>query len=60
MQEEKSAVYTVILGVCLLLCLLMLGNMLMGRADTGAQRLPHPRRAMQWNFTSRRTISRLC
>ncbi|MFR0923323.1 MAG: hypothetical protein ACLSGI_00845 [Butyricicoccaceae bacterium] len=34
MQEEKSAVYTVILGVCLLLCLLM-GNMLMGRADTG-------------------------
>ena len=34
MQEEKSAVYTVILGVCLLLCLLMLGNMLMGRADT--------------------------
>ena len=46
MQEEKSAVYTVILGVCLLLCLLMLGNMLMGRA-------------MQWNFTSRRTISRL-
>ena len=35
MQEEKSAVYTVILGVCLLLCLLMLGNMLMGRADTG-------------------------
>ena len=52
MQEEKSAVYTVILGVCLFLCLLMLGNMLMG--------LPHPRRAMQWNFTSRRTISRLC
>ena len=59
MQEEKSAVYTVILGVCLLLCLLMLGNMLMGRADTGTAP-PHLRRAMQWNFTSRRTISRLC
>ena len=39
MQEGKSAVYTVILGVCLLLCLLMLGNMLMGRADTS---IPHP------------------
>ena len=37
MQEEKSAVYTVILGVCLLLCLLMLGNMLMGRADTSIE-----------------------
>lgn len=59
MQEEKSAVYTVILGVCLFLCLLMLGNMLMGRADTGTAPAA-PRRAMQWNFTSRRTISRLC
>ena len=46
MQEEKSAVYTVILGVCLLLCLLMLGNMLMGRADTSIAPAA-PRRAMQ-------------
>ncbi len=34
MDEPKSARYTVILGVCLLLCLLMLGRMLVGRADS--------------------------
>ena len=34
MDEPKSARYTVILGVCLLLCLLMLGRMLVSRADS--------------------------
>lgn len=33
MGEEKSAWYTIVLGVCLLLCLLMLGRMLIGRSD---------------------------
>lgn len=33
MDEPKSARYTIILGVCLLLCLLMLGRMLVGRAE---------------------------
>ena len=52
MQEEKSAVYTVILGVCLLLCLLMLGNMLMGRADTGtASAAPEEGDAMEFHIT---------
>ena len=52
MQEEKSAVYTVILGVCLLLCLLMLGNMLMGRADTGtAPAAPEEGDAMEFHIT---------
>ena len=32
MQEEKSWVYTLILGVCMLLCLLFLGRMLLGHA----------------------------
>lgn len=30
MQEEKSWVYTLILGICMLLCLLLLGRMLLG------------------------------
>ena len=52
MQEEKSAVYTVILGVCLLLCLLMLGNMLMGRADTSiAPAAPEEGDAMKFHIT---------
>lgn len=52
MQEEKSAVYTVILGVCLLLCLLMLGNMLMGRADTStAPAAPEEGNAMEFHIT---------
>ena len=52
MQEEKSAVYTVILGICLLLCLLMLGNMLMGRADTGtAPAAPEEDTAMEFHIT---------
>ena len=52
MQEEKSAVYTVILGVCLFLCLLMLGNMLMGRADTGtAPAAPEEGDAMEFHIT---------
>lgn len=33
MQEEKSWVYTMILGVCMLLCLLLLGRMLLGHAE---------------------------
>ena len=36
MGEEKSARYTIILGVCLLLCLLMLGRMLVGRSESEA------------------------
>ena len=52
MQEGKSAVYTVILGVCLLLCLLMLGNMLMGRADTSiAPAAPEEGDAMEFHIT---------
>ena len=52
MQEEKSAVYTVILGVCLFLCLLMLGNMLMGRAETGsAPAAPEEDTAMEFHIT---------
>ena len=52
MQEEKSAVYTVILGVCLFLCLLMLGNMLMGRADTGTSpAAPEEGDAMEFHIT---------
>ena len=52
MQEEKSAVYTVILGVCLFLCLLMLGNMLMGRADTStAPAAPEEGDAMEFHIT---------
>ena len=30
MDEERSFVYTLILGVCMLLCLLMIGRMLLG------------------------------
>ena len=30
MQEEKSWVYTLILGVCMLFCLLLIGRMLLG------------------------------
>ena len=36
MQEEKSWVYTLILGVCMLLCLLLLGRMLLGHAEQRA------------------------
>ena len=52
MQEEKSAVYTVILGVCLFLCLLMLGNMLMGKADIStAPAAPEEGDAMEFHIT---------
>ena len=58
MQEEKSAVYTVILGVCLFLCLLMLGNMLMGRADTGtAPAAPEEGDAMEFHITEDDIVS---
>ena len=33
MQGEKSSVYTIILGVCMLLCLLMIGRMLLGHPE---------------------------
>ena len=36
MQEERSPVYTIILGVCMLLCLLMIGRMLLGHPEQGA------------------------
>ena len=40
MDEERSFVYTLILGVCMLLCLLMIGRMLLGhpadQRDKGA------------------------
>lgn len=32
-QEGKSFAYTLILGVCMLLCLLMIGHMLLGRSN---------------------------
>lgn len=37
MQEEKSFVYTLILGICMLLCLLMIGRMLLGHPEAGQQ-----------------------
>lgn len=46
MQEEKSYVYTIILGVCMLLCLAMIGRMLLGHPEqavppeTGSSTLP--------------------
>lgn len=46
MQEEKSHLYTIILGVCMLLCLLMIGRMLLGHPEpavppeTGSPTLP--------------------
>lgn len=36
MKEEKSFVYTIILGVCMLLCLLMIGRMLLGHPEQNA------------------------
>ena len=52
MQEQKSVVYTIILGVCMLLCLLMLGRMLLGRADTGAApAAPEEDTAMELHIT---------
>ena len=36
MQEGKSVVYTIILGVCMLLCLLLMGKMLLSRSEVGA------------------------
>ena len=35
MQEEKSFVYTLILGICMLLCLLMIDRMLLGHPEAG-------------------------
>ena len=43
MQEEKRGIYTVILGVCMLLCLLLIGRMLLGtppERQDGAQPAP--------------------
>ena len=37
MQEEKSFVYTLILGICMLLCLLMIGRMLLGHPEQNMQ-----------------------
>ncbi|MGI6181076.1 MAG: hypothetical protein ACOYIE_03260 [Agathobaculum sp.] len=44
MQEERSFVYTIILGICMLLSLLMIGRMLLGNADgaNGAVSEPQP------------------
>ncbi|WP_125114607.1 hypothetical protein [Agathobaculum sp. Marseille-P7918] len=36
MQEEKSFVYTMILGICMLLCLMMIGRMLLGHPEQSA------------------------
>lgn len=33
MEEERSMAYTIILGVCMLLCLLMIGRMLLGHPE---------------------------
>ena len=54
MQEEKSHVYTIILGVCMLLCLAMIGRMLLGHPEqtvppeTGSPTL-RSRRKREWN-----------
>lgn len=37
MQEEKSFVYTLILGICMLLCLLMIGRMMLGHPEAESQ-----------------------
>lgn len=37
MAEEKSMAYTIILGVCMLLCLLMIGRMLLGHPTQDGQ-----------------------
>ncbi|MDO5142974.1 MAG: hypothetical protein Q4D31_08155 [Eubacteriales bacterium] len=42
MQEEKSLVYTLILGVCMLLCLLLIGRMLLGQKPDAAPRPAPP------------------
>ncbi len=40
MQEEKSFVYTLILGICMLLCLLMIGRMMLGHPEAETQPVP--------------------
>ena len=40
MQEEKSFVYTLILGICMLLCLLMIGRMMLGHPEGEMQPVP--------------------
>lgn len=48
MAEEKSMAYTVILGVCMLLCLLMIGRMLLGHpAQQGQPQGAQPEAAGQ-------------
>ncbi len=37
MQEEKSLVYTLVLGICMLLCLLMIGRMMLGHPEAERQ-----------------------
>lgn len=40
MQEEKSLVYTLILGICMLLCLLMIGRMMLGHPEAETRPIP--------------------
>lgn len=51
MQEEKSFVYTIILGVCMLLCLLMIGRMLLGHPEQGALTEPEDQTTPQQEET---------
>ena len=37
MREEKSLVYTLVLGICMLLCLLMIGRMMLGHPEAERQ-----------------------
>ena len=50
MQEEKRGIYTVILGVCMLLCLLLIGRMLLGappERQDGTQSAPEQQEGEQ-------------
>lgn len=40
MEEGKSMAYTIVLGVCMLLCLLMIGRMLLGRPAPQSEPAP--------------------
>ena len=52
MQEQKSVVYTIILGICMLLCLLLMGKMLLSRSEvSAAPSAPEEDTAMELHIT---------
>ena len=60
MQEGKSVVYTIILGVCMLLCLLLMGKMLLSRSEVGAApSAPEEDTAMELHITEDEIASML-